>query len=168
MDIEVARYSTCPEDGCSVTFQGPLQLRNHLALKHAFVYNVEKKSFSSFQDFTVWKDTQEKEAVVSFVQHCGIKRPQDATVTYFYCHRSGSSVSTSVGKRQARTSSKVGVCCTASMIVTVDNVSGVVALEYCDTHYGHTHDLKFARLTQSEKEMIAGMLTGKLSADVIL
>lgn len=92
------------------------------------------------------------------MRHGARKGPQGPR--YFYaCHRSGKYSPKVRGPRQrmmkTQGSCKMGIMCTASISVTVNQTH--VSVIYCPHHYGHGKETTLLQLTSEEQSAIAGI-----------
>lgn len=65
-------------------------------------------------------------------------------------------------------SSKLGYHCTAQLSATVDNTSGKVVVKPWLTHYGHSDNLAYIRLPNSDRQKIASRFKDGVTFDRII
>ncbi len=80
---------------------------------------------------------------------------------YYSCSRSGQhSTPSKMGKKvRLQTGYKVGFSCSAHVTARVDDLSGVVSVSACLTHYGHDHDLARLHMPKAVWDMIVDLHT---------
>lgn len=127
----------CAENFCNGLFGTIADLRTHLNEKHGFTFHEDYRFFPTKRMFLHWKKKLEKTERVRFIKTQGDKLRKNAVQQYFHCNRSGSYISQSTGKRKAKLSCKMGHQCTASMVATINRISGEVIVKFVKEHYGH-------------------------------
>ncbi|CAG7660637.1 unnamed protein product [Allacma fusca] len=137
----------CMEADCTFSGVNIAELRKHLGTIHNFAFDEEVISFSSEKEFKIWRETYERERMVSFIFRGGTKKvSRDQAVTYLICHRSGHYKPTmkdqSLRKRKMKPqgSCKMNGYCTAGIKLCKSLESGEIRCEICHTHYGHPLD----------------------------
>lgn len=154
----------CCEWDCITLVHSIADLRKHLQLTHGFLFREHTLQFFNEREFYTWKEDLESAEKVLFVKKRGDKRSGKTVQRYFQCNRSGYYLSQSTGKRKPRESCKIGQMCTATMTVTIDNITNEVTVKFYGEHYGHECDVKYIRQSKvccSENDGIA--LTGHLT-----
>lgn len=141
-DIEVPQDTSnhripCAENYCNGLFGTIADLRTHLNEAHGFTFHEDYRFFPTKKTFLHWKRKLEKSERVRFIKTQGDKLRKNAVQQYFHCNRSGSYISQSTGKRKAKASCKMGHQCTASMVATINRISGEVIVKFVKEHYGH-------------------------------
>ncbi|XP_015909373.1 uncharacterized protein [Parasteatoda tepidariorum] len=127
----------CAENYCNGLFGTIADLRTHLNEEHGFTFNEDYRFFPTKRNFLHWKKKLEKSERVRFIKTQGDKLRKNAVQQYFHCNRSGSYISQSTGKRKAKVTCKMGHQCTASMVATINRISGEVIVKFVKEHYGH-------------------------------
>lgn len=127
----------CGEDFCNGLFATIHDLRTHLNVEHGHSFQEDYRFFPTKRTFLHWKKKLEKSERVRFIKTQGDKLRKNAVQQYFHCNRSGSYTSQSTGKRKAKVTCKMGHQCTASMVATINRISGEVIVKFVKEHYGH-------------------------------
>ncbi|CAL4121762.1 unnamed protein product [Meganyctiphanes norvegica] len=128
--LPINKLFTCLEPGCNLTMENIRgareKLRNHLEQQHNCIFDIHKETFSSDEEFEVWKSRLEAEAGIIFVRGSIRNFKSGRTRTYYRCSMSGIQ----------KTKGNNHTVCTAEMIV-VREMSGAQSVTYCLDHYGH-------------------------------
>ena len=134
--------------------------------------NIEeqKLQFDSIEKFYLWKEDEEKKTSSYYIRQSSTKTLKEGDVKYFVCNRTGNPRFRGLGKRSLKTqgSNKSGASCTARMKVTISNSTGVVTVEYCSTHTGHSIGLGHLPIPTVTKQEIICKLQAGVSMDRIL
>ncbi|KAK3915727.1 Zinc finger transcription factor family protein 17 [Frankliniella fusca] len=150
-------------------FKGPnyIRLTRHMTQSHDYDDCIEKKSFTSMEEFGAWKECMESKHLVSFVNERGVRKLVGGKKILLECHRSGYFVRKGKGVREEKKSCKIGAVCPARMEVLISD-DGSVGISWHENHFGHEFDMNFMRLTSTEREMIERRLRNHESFDSIL
>lgn len=108
-------------------------------------------------DFYSWKSKFEEETSSFYKVLRGNYTNEKGEKVYRYiCHRSGEFKTESNGKRMLKSqkSSKIGFYCTA-FITAIDTGEKIIAT-FGKEHYGHNVDVEHLRISQEDREWIAG------------
>jgi len=164
-DRKNIRCSLCNYEALSTN-----SINDHLESHHEIILAKENYSFISEEEFQQWKELIEKESHCEFVKHSGSKKRGSKTVTYYYCHRSGTFESRSKSKKRnlkVQGTNKINGYCPAVIRLFKENGSGL-KVEFTNTHVGHTHELSRVRLSEEEKIVVAYKLSQGYQIDDIL
>ena len=131
---------------------------------------LSMKNFLLPTEFMEWKDEYEKNSKSWFIKATGAKVRGEATLTYYYCNRSGYFHSQSAGKRRLKSqgSSKINTHCTAALVLSHNEYDKSILVEVCHSHYGHSQTLGHLRLPDTTRQRIAGQLAQGVSFERIL
>ncbi|GFV89913.1 uncharacterized protein TNCV_461751 [Trichonephila clavipes] len=150
---------------CDKTFSTVSNLNRHAKLIHN-----KKRTFDTFQDFKLWKESIEKQTSSLYVKNTASKSGKSGgKMTYFYCHRNGFYNARGDMKRNMKIagSNKINGKCPSKMKVYED-IESKVTVEFTKTHVGHGIDLRRMKITREEKEDIAKKLENKIPVEAIL
>ncbi|GFY13390.1 c2H2-type domain-containing protein [Trichonephila clavipes] len=65
-------------------------LEDHIDLVHNITIEKKTRSFDTFKDFKLWKESIEKQTSFLYVKNTGSKSEKTGgKITYFYCHHNG-------------------------------------------------------------------------------
>lgn len=153
---------------CSTEFEKKI-LFSHYETEHALEIHQQDLSFSSFNEFLLWKENFEKDTKSRYIVERGAKKNGNKIHHFYKCHRSGNFDSNSNGLRSLKLkgSKKINYLCPSSMKL-IESMNGQCSLKLIETHFGHESELVYLQLTQSEKKKIAEKLAMKIPLDVIL
>ncbi|GFT90771.1 uncharacterized protein TNCV_2777531 [Trichonephila clavipes] len=132
-------------------------LEDHIDLVHNITIEKDTRTFDTFQDFKLWKESIEKQTSSLYVKNTASKSGKSGgKMTYFYCHRSGFYNARGDMKRNMKIagSNKINGKCPSKMKVYED-IESKVTVEFTKTHVGHGIDLGRMKITREEKEGIA-------------
>ena len=89
---------------------------------------------------------------------------------YYYCSRSGYFKTKSTGERILKTqgTSKINSHCTASMIVQHSQDEACIHVRVCYSHYGHSKHLGHLKLSNEDRNHIAGKIAQGVTFERIL
>lgn len=122
-------------------------------------------------DFDQWKAKFENETNASFVKATGKKALSDrGTTYYYYCNRSGYFTPSGCNIRALKSqgTSKIDSYCTAAIVLTKKDDSMQLIAKVCSTHHGHSNNLGYLRLQNSERFHIASKLSQGVTFERIL
>ncbi|GFT77231.1 uncharacterized protein TNCV_4239451 [Trichonephila clavipes] len=145
-------------------------LEDHIDLVHNITTEKDTRTFDTFQDFKLWKESIEKQTSSLYVKNTGSKSGKTGgKITYFYCHRNGFYNARGDMKRNMKIagSNKINGNCPSKMKVYED-IESKVTVEFTKTHVGHGIDLGRMKITREEKEEIAEKLENKIPVEAIL
>lgn len=145
-----------------------VNLCNHLKDNHDITVKSSSISFSSLEEFQVWKDNTEKETQSYFVIE-STSATQNYIKKKYRCHRSGNFISESKGLRHLKTqgSNKINAYCPAWINATLHK-KGNCDIIFQETHVGHECDLGHLFLKRNEREIIAAKMSLKIPFSQIL
>ena len=137
---------------------------------HNISINSSEHSFTTYEDFLLWKAEEEQSTDSYYVQHGGAVTHSSIRYRYLYCNRSGTLKSKGKGKRNIKVqkSSKIGSMCTAYMKVEEDLVSRSCKVQYFFTHSGHVKELAHLPIPQNLKVEIGAKLEEGVFVDRIM
>lgn len=160
----------CSYEECEKTFISMNALIEHLDKDHQSKVITENLSFSSEEDFFLWKKQVEHQNVF-FVSQRSKKNSLGQTVKYFVCNRSEFEDRRNKGKvegvtRQlkAQGSCKMGRHCPAQIKLTFNGNEHVV--EYRSSHYGHEFNPCHLRIPEKTQEEVRFNLEFGVSREV--
>ena len=130
----------------------------------------QQLSFENFEEFSKWKENEEKQCNSYYVQHTAVKMYGTTKHLYLYCNRFGSARFRGEGKRHMKIqgSCKAGKRCIANMKIQEDTLTGKVIVDYCSTHTGHSMQLCHLPIPDLIKHTISAKLHQGVSVDKIL
>ncbi|XP_072379297.1 uncharacterized protein [Diabrotica undecimpunctata] len=174
-DLNCSRKDTPvkPEKGCpSCDFKSRFrdQMMDHFQASHNIILEKEKLSFTTKEDFMLWKYRIEQQTASKFICEFGSQAFRKHIITKYTCHRSGYYIPhKKKGLRHLKKqgSVKINGFCPASVTLQLQN-NGSCIVNYISTHVGHDNNLKYLWLTSSERETIAKKLALKIPFDEIL
>ncbi|GFS40210.1 uncharacterized protein TNIN_404901 [Trichonephila inaurata madagascariensis] len=155
---------------CSAELISKKVLEDHIDLVHNITIEKDTRTFDSFKDFKLWKESIEKQTSSLYVKNTGSKSGKTGgKITYFYCHRNGFYNARDDKKRNMKIagSNKINGNCPSKMKVYED-IESKVTVEFTNTHVGHGIDLRRMKITREEKEDIARKLENKIPVEAIL
>ena len=141
------------------TFSTIVDLIDHLNSEHEHNLIKESQTFQCWDDFLKWKKVEEQMTKSWFVKKRADRKTKNHTVSWFYCNRNGTLISSGNGKRAMRSqgSSKTGCSCSAFIKARIDAVTGEVTADYCLQHVGHKQEIAYSRLSADIRSRIAGL-----------
>ncbi|GFS70272.1 c2H2-type domain-containing protein [Trichonephila clavipes] len=75
---------------CNVELISKEAWEDHIDLVHNITIEKDTRTFDTFQDFKLWKESIEKQTSSLYVKNTGSKSGKTGgKITYFYCHRNG-------------------------------------------------------------------------------
>ncbi|GFW58857.1 c2H2-type domain-containing protein [Trichonephila clavipes] len=155
---------------CNVELISKKALEDHIDLVHNITIEKDTRTFDTFQDFKLWKESIEKQTSSLYVKNTGSKSGKTGgKITYFYCHRNGFYNARGDMKRNMKIagSNKINGNCPSKMKVYED-IESKVTMEFTKTDVGHGIDLGRMKITGEEKEDIAKKLENKIPVETIL
>uniref|UniRef100_A0A6P7H3N2 Uncharacterized protein LOC114346599 isoform X2 n=1 Tax=Diabrotica virgifera virgifera TaxID=50390 RepID=A0A6P7H3N2_DIAVI len=174
-DLNCSRKDTPikPEKGCPLCdFKSRFrdQMIDHFQASHNIILEKEKLSFTTKEDFVLWKYRIEQQTASKFICEFGSQAFRKHIITKYTCHRSGYYIPhKKKGLRHLKKqgSVKINGFCPASVTLQLQN-NGSCIVNYISTHVGHDNNLKHLWLTSSERETIAKKLALKIPFEEIL
>ncbi|GFT48004.1 c2H2-type domain-containing protein [Trichonephila clavipes] len=142
---------------CNVELISKKALEDHIDLVHNITIEKDTRTFDTFQDFKLWKESIEKQTSSLYVKSTGSKSGKTGgKITYFYCHCNGFYNARSDMKRNMKIagSNKINGNCPSKMKVYED-IESKVTVEFTKNHVGHGKDLGRMKISREEKEDIA-------------
>ncbi|GFS36673.1 uncharacterized protein TNIN_456671 [Trichonephila inaurata madagascariensis] len=143
---------------------------DHIDLVHNITIEKDTRTFDSFKDFKLRKESIEKQTSSLYVKNTGSKSGKTGgKITYFYCRRNGFYNARGDKKRNMKIagSNKINGNCPSKMEVYED-IESKVTVEFTKTHVGHGIDLGRMKITREEKKDIARKLENKIPVEAIL
>ncbi|GFY45740.1 c2H2-type domain-containing protein [Trichonephila inaurata madagascariensis] len=75
---------------CSAELISKKALEDHIDLVHNITIEKDTRTFDTFEDFKLWKESIEKRTSSLYVKNTGSKSGKTGgKITYFYCRRNG-------------------------------------------------------------------------------
>uniref|UniRef100_A0A1B6EG87 C2H2-type domain-containing protein n=1 Tax=Clastoptera arizonana TaxID=38151 RepID=A0A1B6EG87_9HEMI len=141
----INRRAKCLVDDCNLNFFHKSTLINHLCSHHKdiSIKEIVVKKFSTFQEFFLWKESEEESTFSYFSQRNGCNQK---TYRYYYCQHDGSAKYHSKRKTcrsLVKGRIKRSNLCIAKMKVWEDENKNI-NLEYFPTHSHHCSPEDFA------------------------
>ncbi|GFV91576.1 uncharacterized protein TNCV_770421 [Trichonephila clavipes] len=121
---------------CNVELISKKALEDHIDLVHNITIEKDTRTFDTFQDFKLWKESIEKQTSSLYVKNTGSKSGKTGgKITYFYCHRNGFYNARGDMKRNMKIagSNKINGNCPSKMKVYED-IESKVTVEFHKTH----------------------------------
>ena len=145
-------------------------LNNHLQSEHDIVLEMTKHTFSSFSNYTKWKEEEEILTHSWYVLHSAPNLRDGYEHYYYYCNRAGKYQSRGSRKRALKSqgTSKLSSNCSAYMKVVRCVNSDFVNLTYSSTHYNHKKQLGHLRISSNIKGVVAEKLKQGISSNRII
>ena len=129
--------------------------------KKITIYNVpviqNELTFKTPEDFQQWKE-EEMKTNTSYVCFSGARVRNHVRYQYYYCNSSGTYNPKGDKKRllKLQGSNKVGIYCTADMIVK--QTQSAIKVTHCSTHFNHTIQLAHINLPEAVRLNVASKL----------
>ncbi|CAL4069338.1 unnamed protein product, partial [Meganyctiphanes norvegica] len=162
----------CGEEGCENAYLPNMRsFRTHIKQLHGKDIQVSTHQFSSFEEFTYWKDATEAKIGIKYSKRGATRKSQNSQKSIYYCRRSGVFIPKGKGKKKFKRQGtcKIGCYCSSAIELVVTN--GIYIVTYYEDHFGHTlnkQDLKHTLLPQSTKDFVADKLDQKVPTEHIL
>ncbi|GFV75937.1 uncharacterized protein TNCV_1455341 [Trichonephila clavipes] len=121
---------------CNVELISKKALEDHIDLVHNITIEKDTRTFDTFQDFKLWKESIEKQTSSLYVKNIASKLGKTGgKMTYFYCHRNGFYNARGDMKRNMKIagSNKINGKCPSKMKVYED-IESKVTVEFTKTH----------------------------------
>ncbi|KAJ8915392.1 hypothetical protein NQ315_008279 [Exocentrus adspersus] len=134
----------CPICTNETSFFFYKELIKHLTNSHNLTIKESVLYFRNFEEFTVWRALENRE--IDFACLTGRKYPNGFV--------------SSAQQRNMKTGGSIRIngTCPSRIIVNI-SADGSVAINFTETHVGHTDELRTKRLTGAEQTTIVGQLT---------
>ena len=122
----------------SFRFLTVFALTEHVQKHHHLEVCQQQLSFENFDEFSKWKESEEKQCNSYYVQHTAVKMYGTNKHLFLYCNRFGSARFRGDGKRHMKIqgSCKAGKRCIANMKIKEDSMTGKVIVDYCSIILG--------------------------------
>lgn len=141
---------------------------DHVQLAHDISFEIENFQFSSFSDFSKWKDNIECNSNSKYSKYRGAKQSGSQMIHYFSCHRSGFHCRKGEDRvLKSQGSNKINGHCPASLKV-VESSDGTCQVTFNKTHVGHVNDIGHLSLSETERQALAAKIALKIPFDTIL
>lgn len=152
------------------TFSTIADLIDHLNSEHEHNLITESQTFQCWDDFLKWKKVEEQMTKSWFVKKRADRKTRNHTVSWFYCNRNGTFISSGNGKRAMRSqgSSKTGCSCSAFIKARIDAATEEVTADYCLQHVGHKQEIAYSRLSADIRSRIDGKLAQGVNMNSVL
>ncbi|GFX32444.1 uncharacterized protein TNCV_2173621 [Trichonephila clavipes] len=121
---------------CNVELISKKALEDHIDLVHNITIEKNTRTFDTFQDFKLWKESIEKQTSSLYVKNTASKSGKSGgKMTYFYCHRNDFYNERGDMKRNMKIagSNKINGKCPSKMKVYED-IESKVTVEFTKTH----------------------------------
>ncbi|XP_050305499.1 uncharacterized protein LOC126742751 [Anthonomus grandis grandis] len=147
---------------CSTLFSLMTELDQHFSNVHDLPLKQENLEFNSFDEFKEWKLEIETNNQSSYVLLNSRSLNDKSKIIKYICHRSGNyteNVKNTKRERQPKVkgSNKIGSICPARITTNI-NYKGNIMVKYISTHIGHKLEVGRLRMTQFEREQLAGKM----------
>ncbi|XP_056638648.1 uncharacterized protein LOC130446417 [Diorhabda sublineata] len=162
-----------PQKGCPLCdFKSKYreEMVKHFETNHNISLVQEKLSFTTKDDFLIWKNDIEVRTASKYISENGSQVFRKHVITKYTCHRSGYYIPhKKKGLRHLKKqgSVKINGFCPANITLQLQN-NGSCIVTFIGTHIGHDNNLKHLSLTPLERENIARKLSMKIPFDQIL
>ncbi|GFW05710.1 c2H2-type domain-containing protein [Trichonephila clavipes] len=117
-------------------------LEDHIDSAHNITIEKDTRTFDTFKDFKLWKESIEKQTSSLYLKNTGSKsRKTGGKITYFYCHCNGFYNARGDKKRNMKIagSNKINGNF-PSMMKVYEDIESKVTVEFTKTHVGHGMD----------------------------
>ncbi|GFY65921.1 zinc finger protein 432-like isoform X1 [Trichonephila inaurata madagascariensis] len=144
-------------------------LKDPIDLKHNIAIEKETRTFDTFEDFELWKESVEKQTSSLYVKNTGSKsETMGGKIIHFYSHRNGYYNVRGDKKRNMKVagSNNMNGNCPSKMKVYED-IESKMSVEFTKIHVGHGIDLGWMKMAIEEKD-IARKLENKIPVEAIL
>ncbi len=142
------------------------ELMEHLKQGYSYVIDKIELTFDSFDEFSIWKEEEERTSHSWFVMHTAPKLILNYQHYYFYCNRSGSYNPRGSGKRglKGQGMSKINASCSAYIKAIKCLKTGSVSITYIPYHY---NQLGHLRLSKTTKQSVAEKLKEGMYVSIV-